>query len=209
MALRKQSLTSSIKTNIRNRIISGIIAIIPVVVTIFFLRIVFNFLANNVIPFLKLVFNQLPDSVLAVISLIVLLIILYGVGVIATHVAGRQLIAYGEKVLMYIPLVKTIYTTSKQLMETFASTNRHAFKSVVFVEYPRPGLKSIAFVTGTLTSSTGCEYSKVFIPTSPNPTSGFLSFVPTSETQETGLSLEDGMKAVVSAGILTPQGLRI
>lgn len=209
MTLRKQTLMSTIKTNIRNRIISGIIVIIPVGVTLFFLRILYNFLSSNVIPFLKLVFHQLPDSILAVISLVVLLLILYGVGLIATHVVGRQVISYGEKILMYIPLVKSIYTTSKQLMETFASTNGQAFKSVVFVEYPRPGLKSLAFVTGTLTTSTGYEYSKVFIPTSPNPTSGFLIFVLTSEIQETGLSLEDGMKAVVSAGILTPEGFHI
>ena len=209
MTPRKQTANSTIKTNIRNRIISGIIVIIPLGITVLFLKIIFNFLARNLNPLLKLVFDELPDSILVIISLIVLLIILYTLGVIATHVAGRQLISYGEKVLMYIPLVKSIYTTSKQLMQTFASTNRQAFKSVVVIEYPRPGLKSIAFVTGTIRSSTGHEYSKVFIPTSPNPTSGFLIFVPTSDIQETGLSLEDGMKAVVSGGILTPEDLRV
>ena len=119
MIQRKQGAMSMMKTNIRNRVISGIFVVIPLGITILFLKTIFNFLSRNLNPLLKLIFSQLPDSVLAVISLSTLLLILYVLGVIATHVAGRQLISYGEKILMYIALVKSIYTTSKQVMYTF------------------------------------------------------------------------------------------
>lgn len=103
--------------------------------------------------------------------------------------------------------MKSVYSAAKQVVDTLSPSRREAFKSVVWVEFPRPGFRALAFVTGSIRDEDGTECYKLFIPTAPNPTSGFFEIAPCGEVRESALSVEDGIKMIVSAGILAPETL--
>ena len=205
MKSQKKSVMKTAVQNMRNRIFSGILVIIPLVITIFIVKIIFNFLAGILKPLVFLVFGHLPEWIIATISVTILFVLLYFLGVIISHVIGMRFIAYCEEVILQIPLVKTVYHASKQVLGSLSMSSRKAFQSVVVIEYPRVGTKTLAFVTGTTRISNQQELVNVFIPTTPNPTSGFVIMLPKEEIFETNLSLEKAMQFVMSAGILAPE----
>ena len=104
-----------------------------------------------------------------------------------------------------IPLVNTIYKTIKQITSTLTGTNKKAFKKVVLIQYPREGLWTITMVTGESKDKNGIDYYHIFVPTTPNPTSGFMLIVPKVDTQETKMSVEEGLKIIISGGLLAPE----
>ncbi|GAX63056.1 hypothetical protein SCALIN_C47_0027 [Candidatus Scalindua japonica] len=142
------------------------------------------------------------------ISLVLFILLIYGLGLFATHIIGRRLIAFGEKIIMWVPFLKTVYGVSKQVVNAFIDPNRVAFKSVVLVEFPQPGIRVIGFITGKIEDAKGKNCYKVFVPTSPNPTSGFFLIVRFDEIQHTNLSVEDGMKMIVSGGLVAPSKIQ-
>ena len=146
---------------------------------------------------------------LSVLSIFVLLALVYFVGVFGHYVFGKRVIAMGEAILLRIPLVRTIYAATKQVMQAISLPDKAAFRSVVLVEFPRPGLKAVGFMTGYIEDSTGAKYCKVFLPTTPNPTTGFFEIVPVEEVVETNVSIEDGFKMIISGGILSPDVLTV
>jgi uncharacterized membrane protein len=113
-----------------------------------------------------------------------------------------------EGFLLKVPLLKTIYSGSKQVVDTFTAANSANFQSVVIVEFPRKGMYALGFVTGRMQDNSGNEYYRVFIPTSPNPTTGFLEIVNTAEVRNAGVSVEDGIRIIISGGILGPSSLQ-
>lgn len=137
-------------------------------------------------------------------SLAILLI----TGMIATNFFGQRIVAWGESILARIPLVRSIYNAAKQVINAVFSTNSQAFRKVVLIEYPRRGLWSIAFLTGTqnsqLSTHLGEEVYTLFIPTTPNPTSGFLIMVPKSQTKELDMTIDEALKFVISLGVMNP-----
>lgn len=139
-----------------------------------------------------------------VISLLILLV----TGIVATNYFGQRLVAWSESILERIPLVRTIYNTSKQVIQAIFSTNSNAFRKVLLVEYPRKGLWSIAFQTGVgsagVNGQLGTEMLSIFIPTTPNPTSGFLMMVPKSEVVELSMSIDEALKYTISLGMMQP-----
>jgi uncharacterized membrane protein len=102
--------------------------------------------------------------------------------------------------------VKVVYSASKQVVGTFQGQKSQAFKSVVFVEFPHPGMRAIGFVTSKVRREDGSEWNLVFVPTTPNPTTGFLQLVPVEKVTPANISVEDGIKLVMSLGVLTPDG---
>jgi uncharacterized membrane protein len=124
----------------------------------------------------------------------------------ATHVVGRRILAVGERVVLKLPFVKVIYSTAKRVVGTFQGKRADAFKSVVFVEFPHTGMRAIGFVTSRVERADGSVWNLVFIPTTPNPTTGFLQMVPIERVSPAGISIEDGIKLVMSLGSLTPAG---
>lgn len=142
------------------------------------------------------------------ISLAIFILFIYGLGIFATHIIGRRLIAFGEKMIMWVPFLKTVYGVSKQVVTAFVDPNREAFKSVALVEFPQPGVKMIGFITGQIEDTQGQNCYKMFVPTSPNPTSGFFLIVRSEEIQHTTLSVEEGMKMIVSGGIVAPSTIQ-
>ena len=136
------------------------------------------------------------------------MIVITAIGAIAAGFLGRCLIGLGERILNRMPVVRSIYGASKQILETVLSTQSDAFREVVLVEYPRKGLWVLGFVTGATKGEVKDMISEqtvnVFIPTTPNPTSGFLLFCPNKDITYLDMSVEDAVKLVVSGGIVTP-----
>lgn len=202
-------------TDIRKRLIAGAIVLLPVYVTFYVLKLLFTFAGGTMVPVVQRIFLRsdwiqlkIPDTVLTplmfLVGLAMLFLILYFAGAFATNFIGRRIISFGEGIVERMPLVKTIYGTSKQLIHSATLPGKGAFKRVVLVDFPRKGSKALGFVTGSFVDKAGNRLVSVFVSTSPNPTSGFVVLFPESEVEDTHLSVEEGFKIIVSGGILTP-----
>lgn len=189
---------------LKARMASGLVVLIPLVVTIAVIRFVFNFTSGILLPFLDPALATWPAAARAALSLAILLVVIYVLGEIAAQAVGRRLLALGEAIVLKVPFVKVVYSASKQVVGTFQGSKSQAFKSVVFVEFPHPGTRSIGFVTSRMQREDGSDWHLVFVPTTPNPTTGFLQFVPVDRVVPANMSVEDGVKLVMSLGVLTP-----
>ena len=147
---------------------------------------------------------RIPFLGFAMTFLIILL-----AGMLTTNIFGKKLLYLGEAIVAKIPFVRSIYRGTKQVVVSFANADTDSFKKVVLIEFPRKGLHAIGFVTGEtrgeVQEHTADQVINVFVPTTPNPTSGFLIFAPKDEVQEIAMSIEDGIKYVVSGGIVDNQ----
>lgn len=199
----RRSILSRMGGNIRSRILTGILVVVPLGVTVLVLRFFFNMVDGMLQPTLKAALGHTIPG----LGLLLTVILLYGIGLFASWVLGRRLIHWGEAILKRIPLVKNIYAAAKQVVETLSLPKSQAFKRVVLIEFPRPGMWVVAFVTGEVYNSDGKKLIKLFVPTTPNPTSGYLELVPEDQVRGTNMSVEDGIKMLVSGGILSPERL--
>ncbi len=180
----------------------------PVGITLFFLRFLMRISAGNIVGITTKYWDSTHPILAWGISLVIFILFIYGLGIFATHIIGRRLIAFGEYIIMRVPFLKTIYGVSKQVVSAFIDPNRMTFKSVVLVEFPQPGVRVVGFVTGKIEDTQGQNCYKVFVPTCPNPTTGFFLIVTPDEMQHTDLSVEDGMKMIISGGIVGPSTLQ-
>ncbi|MCH7590712.1 DUF502 domain-containing protein [PVC group bacterium] len=185
---------------IKKNIITGIIVLIPFGATIIVVKFIFNFL-NGLSP----IIHQYVNIPIPGIGVIVMLILLGLAGMITRNVIGKSFLSYFERMIYRAPIVGTIYRSSKQLMGTFSPEDTITYKKVVLIEYPHPGLRVVAFVTGSSEDSKGNKYYQVFVPTTPNPTSGMMEIVPQEKVILTNWSVEEAVKMVVSGGILVPE----
>ena len=186
------------------RLMSGLLVLIPLAVTLFILNLFFSSLTSFVRPVMRPWLDELPEYILTLIALATTVLIIYIVGVITTHIIGRRMILWGEALLMKLPIVKSVYAASKQVVDTFSSSTKAAFKAVVLVEFPRRDSLAVGFITGTILNPEGRVLYRVFVATTPNPTSGFLVILPEEEVHFTDISVEDGIKMIVSGGMLAP-----
>jgi uncharacterized membrane protein len=161
----------------------------------------FNFIDYRAQPVAKLLFgHEIPGLGLGITVLLI-----YLSGVVATNIVGKRLIRYGESRLARVPLFRYLYTGIKQILESFATPREGRFLQVVLVEFPKKGMRAIGLVTSESAVESGEKLLNVFIPTSPNPTSGFLEIVRESDVIRTNMSIEDALKMVVSAGKVSVQ----
>ena len=132
-------------------------------------------------------------------------------GMIMANLLGRRVVAFWESLLARIPLVRTLYSAVKQIMEAVLATDAKSFRKVLLVEYPRKGVWSLAFMTsddlGEVQDKTIANVISVFIPTTPNPTSGFVLMVPESDVIELDMAVEEGLKMIISMGVVVPNSL--
>ncbi|AFZ27668.1 hypothetical protein Cylst_5668 [Cylindrospermum stagnale PCC 7417] len=203
-----------LKQDFKNDLIAGLLVVIPLATTIWLtINIatwVINFLTQ--IPKQLNPFHGLHPILVNILNLVVglavpLLSILL-IGLMARNIAGRWLLDFGERVLQAIPLAGQVYKTLKQLLETLLKDSNGKFRRVILVEYPRSGIWAIAFVTGVISSEIQAALPRpvlsVFIPTTPNPTTGWYAVVPEDEVVNLSISIEDAFKIVVSGGIVAP-----
>ena len=189
----------------RTRMASGLVVLIPLVVTIGLIRFLFGFTSGILLPIVDPAVADWPPLWRAVLSLGVLVLGVYILGEIAHHVVGRRVLALGESVVMRVPLVKVVYSASKQVVAAFQGRGTRAFQSVVYLEFPREGMRAIGFVTSTTRREDGGLWSTVFVPTTPNPTTGFLQLVKEDDMIRTTYTVEEGIKMVMSLGVLVPR----
>jgi len=187
--------------NIRNNLLAGAAVIVPLVVTFFVLRFLFQTLDAILEPVLGwLLGRSFPG-----LGLVALLVLIYVAGIAARNVVGRWLTGLADRVLGRVPLAGTIYSATRRLVEAFGPRGAVAFQRAVVLEYPRPGLRTLGFVTGEVSGGDdGRTYVNVFIPTPPNPTSGVMVIVPTEDVRDVSISLEEAVQMVFSGGVITP-----
>ena len=206
--------------NLRNGFFTGLIVLLPIVVTIYVMRLVLIAADDVVIgPMIKLAgtfipFKPIDQRVLvflakaSVFFLAIVSVTLFGLAM--RMILFKQLLSAGEKLLVRVPLVSKIYFTIQQISHAFLG-QKQVFQRTVLLDYPRKGLQVIGFVTsearGEIQSKKKEKLVNVFVPTTPNPTSGFFLIVPEREVVNLKMSVEDGMKLVVSGGVVSPRFL--
>ena len=196
---------------IRGYFFAGILITGPITITLYIVWILVGYVDNAVTPLIPGPYNPssyVPFSIPG-IGLITALLVLTLIGWLTTGLLGRWLIRLSESLLARMPVVRNIYSTIKQIMETMLSQKANAFRQCALVQWPRPGMWTIGFVTGDpapeISSQFDQKFLSVYVPTTPNPTSGYLIFVPTSEATILDMSVEEGLKYVISTGIVHPE----
>lgn len=200
--------------HLRNKFLAGLLVILPAFITILMVRFSFGLFerlfAGPFAFFARLagLSGQFMTYLSGILGLLSLLCITYITGLIVTNVIGKKTIHIGERLLSKVPLVWSIYHSSKQLMESISASGKKAFRQVVLVEYPRKGVYTIGFLTsdaqGEVQLVTDKETVNIFVPTTPNPTSGVLIIVPREDLIPLDMSIEEGIKVVVSGGMVVP-----
>ena len=201
------SIARKIQTDVRNRLVGGTLVVVPLVATILLLKFVFVTLDGFLGPILaRFIGFRVPG-----LGLLVMFVGLYILGAFTANVLGKRIFGFGERILTTVPLVRGIYSSSKLLMESMVSNRDSQFGRVILVEYPRRGLYTLAFVTNENMRQLpdGDRLAAIFVPTTPNPTSGFMLLVPESDLTATPFSVEEGVKLVVSGGLIAPDQDRI
>ena len=199
---------------LRNGFISGIVLVAPLGVTLF----VMSLLLDNVgKPAGRMIFGPILDVdlergvwayLLGIASIGIVLMLITLVGLLSKLVVARFFVGLGERLLSKVPFVSTIYKSVKQIVDTFASQQKAIFQQTVLVEYPRKGVYAIGFLTskakGEVQDKTNSSLVNVFVPTTPNPTSGFLLMLPEEDVTLLDMPVGDGMKLIISGGAVAP-----
>jgi len=196
---------------LRNRFLTGLIVALPIFVTISAISWIVGKVDTYVIGLIPLTWQANPwvDLVLAIpgLGLIVVMISLVILGTFASNFIGTSIIKAGERLLARVPIVSNVYNFFKQIVSTVAQQSDRSFKEVCLVEYPRPGLWAVAFVTADLQGAPqkklGEGYVCIFVPTTPNPTSGFLLFVRREDIKTLDMTPEEGAKMIISGGMVS------
>ena len=202
------NLGSRLQQDLKNDLIAGLLVVIPLATTIWLSSLVSKFVLTLVTSVPKQLNPLLQDLINLTLGLTVPLLAILLIGLMARNFVGRWLLEFGEGTLSKIPVAGAVYKTLKQLLETFLSNKSNRFRRVVLVEYPREGLYSVGFVTGDVGPSLKPELEEkllsVFIPTAPNPTTGWYTLVPESSVKDLDISVEDAFRTIISAGIVNP-----
>ena len=203
---------SIIYGKLKNYLLTGIIVAPPIAITLhmsYHLVLWINEVTSNLIPQQWKIGNFVPYAVPG-LGLVLLIVTLFFIGMLTTGYIGKFFVRLGEKIIRKTPVVSSIYSLMKQIFETFLSQKNRSFSEVVLVQYPRKDLWTIAFVSKTSTGGeieqqTGEKLLSIFEPTTPNPTSGFLIFAAEKDVIKLNMSVEEGIKYVISCGIVTPE----
>lgn len=188
---------------LRNKLFAGIVAAIPLIVTFYVLKIAYGFIDGISREFLDRLFvRPIPG-----LGFAVTLVMLMGLGFMATNVLGQRMLLFFERLVLRIPVVATIYAGVKQIIDSVKAFNSGSqFKRVAYVEYPSPGCKLIGFVTGQyFDERLHLDMTSVVIPTAPNPMTGLVIVVESSRVIDSALTIEEATKLIVSAGLVVPR----
>ena len=198
---------------LRNYLISGLLFWIPLILSIIVIKFFLEFI-NNLVPQRYLpeaIFNL--DTTIPGSGIILVLLMLLVTGLLVTNILGRRLVAIWERLLNKIPGFRNIYNVLKKVSDTVLNTSTESFRKAYLIQYPSKGIWVIAFQSGDYKgeaeSIIGEETINLFVPTTPNPTSGFFILIPKKNAFELDISVEDAFKLVISAGIVTPSTVKI
>lgn len=216
----KRRLWPAVRALLRTRIVAGLATVIPLWVTWVVGKFVFDVTSSATAPFIdrvigayykvepgkELVLPAYVDWIASIVAVLLTLFLLYILGFLTANVFGRRLLRLMERLFENLPLVKTIYGSTKQIFLTLAGGgDLRQFQQVVLIEFPRPGMKCLGFLTSISEDiDTGRKLATIFISTTPNPTTGYMQILPLDEVSATGWTVEDAVKVLMSGGILTP-----
>ena len=194
---------------LRRYLIAGLLIWLPLGATVLVIRLLVGFMDRTL---LLLPSHYRPDALLGVhipgLGVLLSILIVLVTGMVVANLFGRRVVALWEGLLTRIPLVRSIYSGVKQVAETMFSSGGQSFRKVLLVEYPRKGIWTLAFQTGTRVGEaqrkTGRDVVNVYLPTTPNPTSGFFLMFPRDEVVELDMSVDDGLKMIISMGVVVP-----
>jgi uncharacterized membrane protein len=208
--------------HIRRKLLQGLFLVLPLLITLWLLTILYNVINDNVTPYVKevLIWAGIPGLErwiaklgIPIIGLLLTTLFIYLLGLIAGNIAGRRSVRIVESYILRVPLVRGIYGPARQLLDSFTLSGKRAFSKVVLMEYPRRGLWTVGFVTTDDEHRIGggkdapTAALPVFLPTTPNPTSGWMILVPKGDLWLLDMTIEQGIKLVVSGGIVSPGDL--
>lgn len=195
---------------LRTYIITGLLIWIPLGITIFVIKLLVNLMDNTIVLLppawrpVALFGFDIPG-----LGIVISAMVIFITGFFLTNLAGRRIIGFWENLLDRIPLVRSIYSSVKQVTSTILSSDSNTFNEVLLIEYPRKGVWTICFKTNNspkiFSDAIGQDLITVFVPTTPNPTSGFILFVPKDEVKKMDMDVEDALKLVMSLGVVTPE----
>ena len=204
----------SVRRHLRGYFLAGILITAPIGITFYFAWLIVAWVDSKVTPLLPPLYNPetyLPFSVPG-LGLLIIACVLTLIGALTAGIMGRLWVRTTENLLSRMPVIRSVYGAIKQIFETVLSNHSEAFREVVLFEYPRRGAWAMGFITGKtegeIQDSTEDEIVNVFLPTTPNPTSGYLLFLPKRELVVLSMTVEEGIKMIVSGGIVTPPDRR-
>ena len=204
-------------SKIKRSFITGLIVLLPFAVTVFVIQILLEKIgqpASNLFfgPWIKSLDKQWIESILSVFSVCVVIAIITCFGWLSKYFLGKWCLNFVERLINNIPLINSVYQTVKQLVDTISQSKKSFFQQAVLVEFPSKGLYSIGFLTnnarGEVQEKTKEDVRNVFVPTTPNPTTGFLLMVPNENIVYLDMSIGEAMKIIISAGAVTPDQLK-
>ncbi len=197
------------KKGLKGYFITGLLVVVPLYITVYVLTLIVSFMDNifNILPGPLRPDTYLPYHIPGQ-GIVFTIIGIFIVGVLTTNIFGKRLFAFGEKVLLRVPVVRIVYNASKQFMETFFSGDHEGFRKVVLVEFTRKGVYSLGFVTGRaqgeIRQKAVDKGISVFLPTTPNPTSGFYAVVDEKDIIPLDMTVEDAFKVIMTGGMVVP-----
>lgn len=188
-------------SHIRRFIIRGTLALIPIAIPAFALYLLYGFIDRRLLGLVERTFGiRFPG-----LGILLLLVILYLFGLIASNLFGRRILAAVERLTERIPIINTAYRIGKQLSGTLSLPEKQIFRRPILVPYAFPGMWQVGFVTGSVTGQAdNVVYLKIYVPTPPNPTSGFVYFVREDATRDPGWTVEEAMQCILSGGLIGP-----
>ena len=192
----------------RSRMVTGLLVAFPVVITLFFARFLFNLLDRWSYPISSYLFGRPVPGAGAALALILIFVL----GLLSHSVVGRRLLRFGEKLVDRVPVVRAVYGGAREITRAFGSDPGRNFRRVVLVPFPHADVLSIAFLTGEFDIETVTGQQRVvtvFMPTTPNPTTGFYLLFPATSIQNVNLSVDEAMRLVISGGLLAPEARRL
>jgi uncharacterized membrane protein len=195
--------------NLKKYFVTGLLILVPLGITLWVLNLIVTTMDQTLLLPPPSVRNDFPFNIPGTGVILTLAIVLV-VGVLAHNFIGRHLVLWWEALLRRIPVVSSIYTSVKQVSDTLFSPSGQAFRKAVLVQFPRDGAWSVAFVVGdpgeALKRPLGGDLQTVYVPTAPNPTSGYILILPPDQIVDLHISVDDALKFVVSMGVVTPNG---
>ena len=207
----KKTETKNLLQRLRTYFLTGIAVTAPIGITVYISIIFINFIDRNVKNLVPATYN--PDSYLPFnipgTGLIVAVLLLIIIGFFTASFFGKFFVKIGEKFINRLPVFRSIYNALKQVFQTVLGSSSKAFREVVLIQYPRKGIWAVAFITaqtsGEVLKKLKKKHVNVFLPTTPNPTSGFMLIIPDKDLIKLNMNIEQGMKLVISGGIITPE----
>ena len=201
MAIQYKSKLAWITGRVRRYFLTGVLVLVPLAATLLIFKWLFDAIDGILEPAVEAIFGR-PIAGIGFVAIIVLIFL---AGLFASNVIGKKVIQRGESLLEDLPMIREIYVTLKQILQSVILPNKGGFREVVLVEFPRPGMKTIGFVTNRIKDMEGKKLVNVYIPTTPNPTSGYLEIIPEEDVVKIDMSIDDALKMVLSGGMVSPE----